>query len=355
MSGKLHHQARRETHSSMIPVPIFSGAFFIVLGLSFLATIAVVFWGAALGLVPAARRSFGRHRGRSIGILAVLCAASLFFVCAAVVWLGVDRESRKEQAALHPTLTAPATLLGVNMPVGTQLSLRDATDMTSLDEAHFPHAVSVFAISAIALSVRSEGDDEAPQDAPSPTNLPAMELIIASMQMVDGWTCGASEPLEVVLRHDARIKTPYSCQLAAGNAVAQSPIPDGSRLIRSTTAYGDGLRDNDYWRIDVVDDGVFELEGLPLRHPTLRLDRQRNVMAVEYAVLARDTRLGDISYPAGTAVSTGLRGVREKHPGAWVFRPVQGHPAHGKDHGDIAEGMSVVQAIDGKVQAIMPN
>nr|WP_199040665.1 hypothetical protein [Dyella sp. ASV24] len=339
----------------MIPVPIFSGAFFIILGLSFLAAVAVVLWGAVLALVPAARRSFGKRRGRSIGILAVLCVLSSFFVCVAVVWLRIDREIAKDQAALHPTLTTPTTLHGVDMPVGTQLSLRDAKDTSSMEEAHFPHAVSVFGIPAVALSVRAEDDDEAPHDAPSPTYLPAMELTTTSTQVVDGWTCGTSEPVEVVLRHDARVKTLYSCHLAAGNVVAHSSIPDGSRLIRSNTVYGDGLRDDDYWRIDVVDDGVFELQGLPLQHPTLRLDRQRNVMAVEDAVLARDIVLGDITYPAGTEVSTGLRGMREKYPGAWVFSPVEGHPAHGAHYGAIAGGMSVVQASDGKVHAIVPN
>ncbi|PCE29763.1 hypothetical protein [Burkholderia ubonensis] len=337
----------------MIPVPIFSGVFLIILGISFLAAVSVLVWAAALILIPRVRRSFRARQGRSIGILGALCVMSLVFVHVTLVSLEVDRKISREQAALHPTLAHAEHLLGIDMPSGTKLTLTRAGDMTSISDAEFPHAVSVYGIPATALGVRAEYDDEAPRDdGQLPPSLTALSLTGTGNATVDGWVCGTGGPLEIVLRRDARIKTLWACHLAEGNRVAHSVIPVNSTLMRSTTTYGDGLRDNDYWRIDVPDGSVFELAGLPLRHPSMQLDKQHNVVAFSYAELARAFTLGDITYPAGTEVSSAQRGLREKYPGTWVFSLEPGQPAIGKEKGAMPDVRFVAQAPSGKVYAL---
>lgn len=339
----------------MIPAPIFSGTFFIVLGISFLATVAVLVWAAALALSPRVRRSFRVHRVLTSVIFGALCVTSSFFVCVAGAYLQIDLQSRKEEAARHPVLEKGAHLLGIDMPSGTKLSLETGGDMASISEAEFPHAVSVYGIPAVALRTGSEFDDEAPWNNRAPVTLTALTLTVTSTPTLDGWMCAAGGPTRIVLRNDARIKTLWSCRLAEGNRVAGSLIPAGSTLIRSTTTYGDGLRDNDYWRVDVADGSVFELAGQFLRSPTLNLDRQHRVLAFTSATLARAASVGDITYPAGTEVSSGLRGLREKYPGSWVFTPVPGQPAVSKTDGAIADGMSIVQAPSGTAYVLIRN
>ncbi|QQK05604.1 MULTISPECIES: hypothetical protein [Burkholderia] len=338
----------------MIPAPIFSGTFFVVLAISFLAAVAMLLWAVALALFPRARQSFRAHRGRSTAILAALGVTSSFFVLMCVISLRVELNTRKEEAAKHPVLEKREHLLGIDMPPGTRLSLFNAGDMKSIEKVEFPHVVDVHGIPAVAMNVGSEFDDEAPRNDQYPPSLTALRLTTTGPRTIDGWICGANEPLEIVLRNDARIRTLWLCHLADGNRVAGVAVPAGSRLMRSTTAYGDGLRDNDYWEIRVADGAVFELSSLPLRHPDVRLDRNRNILAFDYATLARAASVGDLTYPAGTDVRFGVRGLREHYPGAWLFKTARGQHAVSKIIGPLADGASVAQAPSGKVYAIFP-
>ena len=340
----------------MIPAPIFSGTFLIVLGISFLATVSVLSWAVALAVFPRARRAFGAHWIRWSVLLGVLCWAGSLFVALAIGCLQIELESRRTEAAKHPVLEKPARLLGIDMPSATKLTLYTAGNMASFTAAEFPQAVSVYGIPAVALTVGAEFDDEAPWDNQHPTMLKALALAITGPRSLDGWTCDTGgEPMRIVLRNDTRIKTLWRCRLAEGNRTGDSVIPAGSTLMRSTTTYGDGLHDNDYWRVDVAEGSVFELDRLSLRHPTLNLDRQHRVLAFDSTTLARAASVGDITYPAGTEVSSGRRGLREKYPGAWVFTPAPGQPAVSKTDGTIADDTSVVQAPSGTVYARLRN
>lgn len=340
----------------MIPAPIFSGTFFIVLGISFLAAVSVLVWAVALAVFPRARRAFGAHRIRWSVLLGVLCWAGSLFVALAVGYLQIELESGRTEAAKHPVLEKSTRLLGIDMPAATRLSLYTVGDMASLTAAEFPHAVSVYEIPAVALTAGSEFDDEAPWNNQHPTTLTALALAITGPRTLDGWTCDAGgEPMRIVLRNDARIKTLWRCRLAEGNRAGDSVIPAGSTLMRSTTTYGDGLHDNDYWRVDVAEGFVFELDRLSLRHPTLNLDRQHRVLAFDSTTLAHAARVGDITYPAGTRVSSVRRGLRERYPGAWVFTPAPGQPAVSKSDGTIADDTSVVQAPAGKAYVLIRN
>ncbi|CAG9251899.1 hypothetical protein BDI4_320029 [Burkholderia diffusa] len=59
------------------------------------------------------------------------------------------------------------------MPPGTRLSLSRAGDMKSIEKAEFPHAVDVYGIPAVAMTVGTEFDDEVPHDeTPTRTSAP---------------------------------------------------------------------------------------------------------------------------------------------------------------------------------------
>ncbi|WP_322044151.1 hypothetical protein [Paraburkholderia sp. J67] len=335
----------------MIPVPVFSNAFFVVLCVSFLAALLVLVWALALAFIPAARRSFARHRARSVSAFGLLGFLSLFFVLVLAVFIDGEFEVRAAVAAQHPTLTASMKWSGITMPTGTKLSLQDAKDMTSIEKAEFPSPVDVYGIRAMTIEPRSEiNHEKSMDDASKPDYFPAIELTAADASVVlDGWRCGATKPLEIVLPHDAKEATLYLCYLAPGNKVGGATVPAGSRVMRDTTVYGDGFRDNDYWRIDVDDSDVVVLHGLALRHPLLTLDKEMQIVSVGYTELAREATVGDLTYPVATQVSSAWRGLREKYPGAWVFTPPAGRSIHSKAHGTMAIGTSVLQAPDGKI------
>ena len=210
----------------MIPAPIFSGTFFIVLGISFLAAVSVLVWAVALAVFPRARRAFGAHRIRWSVLLGVLCWAGSLFVALAVGYLqnraGIQKDGGREASGTRKS----TRLLGIDMPPATRLSLYTAGDMSSLTAAEFPHAVSVYGISAAALTAGSEFDDEAPWNNQHPTMLTALALVITGPRTLDGWTCDAGgEPMRIVLRNDARIKTLSGCAVwakATGQATRSS-------------------------------------------------------------------------------------------------------------------------------------
>lgn len=109
----------------MIPAPIFSGAFFIVLGISFLAAVSVVLWIVALVLFPPARRSFRVYRRRSTAIFATLCVMSSFVVSMAAIGLQAEANINRERNVLafdYATLARAASVSNLTYPAGTEVT-----------------------------------------------------------------------------------------------------------------------------------------------------------------------------------------------------------------------------------------
>jgi hypothetical protein len=334
----------------MIPAPTFSISLFVVLCISFLAFALVATLTIALAIAPGARRMFARHRARSVNLFALLCFLSLFFVLVLAYFVYAMVEVRIDEAARHPTLEQPMKFEGVEMPVGTKLSLRDAKDATSIERAEFPHPVDVYGIPAMTLIPRSERNENASIDASGLEFLPSLELTVARTSVaVDGWKCAPDQPLEIVLPFGKKERALWLCYLAAGNTVSGAAIPANSRVMRETTVYVDGLRDNDYWRVDVVDSGVFDLHGLRLRHPLLMVSGDMSLVSFGYSELAYAASVGDLTYPEGTEVSSAGHGLREAYPDALVFTPPDSRSILSKAHGKIRPGTSILQKSDGQI------
>ena len=62
-----------------------------------------------------------------------------------------------------------------------------------------------------------------------------------------------------------------------------------------------------------------------------------------------------MSYPAGTLVRSVNRTLRDRAPGAWLFTPVNGQVARRGEGGTVAEGMTVIQQPDGRIEGELPN
>lgn len=341
-------------HASMIPAPLFSGTFVFLFFASIAATFAVLGWAIALASVADVRRAFRRRWRLTVPLMVLLCAISSFFVALMFGMWQVQRESEREQAALHPTLAASTRLIGIDMPVGTKLSFARGGDRTTPEAAQFPRPVLVYGVLARAVTVSSGYDADAPPGQ-RPANLIELGITAAQPQTVDGWACGTSEPIRVVLRGHADVKTLQECNLAAGNTVAGEAVPAGSTVMRYTTTYGDGLRENDYWRIEIPHNSTFILHGVPMAHPDIKLDKQHRLVAFESGELQQAFTLGDAVYAAGTDVASAGRGLREKYPGALVFSPADGRPARIRGKGPVAEPMAVIQAPDGTVYGTFKN
>lgn len=334
----------------MIPVPLFSTTFLVVLGVSSLALLALLIGVLVLALSRSARQWWGRHRAVSWSLLVVLLMLCFPQAYMAYVWHVVGEEMQQEEAARHPTLFEPARIRGLDVPAGTRLSLPGSHDWQAAEEVEFPAPTLIHGVPALAVRFSSTWDDQVP--AGSSVELPVHELRIAAPATVDGWHCGMEAPLRLAVRAESEVLL-MGCQVAAGIRVAGLDIPPGSELMRYTTTYGDGLRDPNVWRIDVHT--PLQLAQLPLSGVTLLLDRERKLFGFESANLARDFTLGEISYPAGTQLQSVNRTLRDRAPGAWLFTPVKGNAARRADGRTIAEGMTVVQQPDGRLEGELPN
>ncbi|MDN6857743.1 hypothetical protein QO207_14185 [Pseudomonas sp. CAN2814] len=334
----------------MIPVPLFSTTFLLVLAASSLAVLGLLLWLLVLGFSRSARQWWGRHRLVSWSLLVVLLLMSFPQAYLVYVWHVVSEEQQQEEAARHPTLSEPARIRGLDLPAGTRLTLPSSHELQDAEEAEFPAPTQILGIAALAVRFSTTWDDQAP--AGSSVELPVYELRVAQLVEVDGWRCNAEKTVNLAVRAGSQREL-RGCLLAPGNRVAGLEIPPGSDLMRYTTRYGDGLRDANVWRIDVH--APLQLGPLPLSGVTLLLDRERQLFGFESANLARDFTLGEMSYPAGTQLRSVNRTLRDRFPGAWLFTPVNGKAAQRADGETIAEGMTVVQQPDGRIEATLPN
>ncbi|MGE9763558.1 hypothetical protein [Pseudomonas sp. PDM20] len=334
----------------MIPVPLFSMTLLILLAVSGLALLALLGGLLVFGASASARAWVRRHRVRSGVLLLVLCMLSFPSAYLARSWLMVRWEIRQEQAARHPTLAAATRIHGLDMPAGTRLSLPRGGDLQAAEEADFPSPVPIHGVATLSVRFSSDWDDEAPPG--QLVHLPIVELSPSEVSTVEGWHCAAKAPLRLAIRSGTVVSL-EGCVLAEGNQVDGIDISAGSQLMRYTTHYGDGLKDDDRWKIKVNTSA--RVAQIPLEHPSLRFDAQRKLVALNSAALSLKMTLGPMTYPAGTHVQSAGRGLRERYPGAWLFSPVNGQEVQEKGDKPIGEGMTIVQYPDGRVEGQLPN
>jgi len=344
---------------AMIPIALPSANFFILLTAGFFAGLLLLGWALVLAVSAGARRAVRKYWKTSALLFVALSVPFAFYAWVQAVFWQVENESSRREAARNITLQQPATVGGVDMPAGTRLKLQDEGKIDTYVEAAFPQAVPLYGVQAI--TVRRYLDTEYDKDTYATLGRHPRTVILrgAGDQAVLGWRCDATQDIEFDVEPDGAMKMLSKCVLGAGNAAAGMEIARGAVLYGSNgTAYTDGSRDADRWRIEINDPVAVRVFGLALSDPRIYLDAGRNLLRVGDSALACPTQFGGLSYPAGTLVKTVRRGsgdAREPYPGVLVFSPWNGMAAQRGGHADVPEGMSVMQTLAGDVVEIVAN
>lgn len=223
----------------------------------------------------------------------------------------------------RPVLDAPQRLGGIDMPAGTKLELAVADQKEAFRVATFPSPVLVAGVNALKveryLYTAAEKQDGSTLFEPQTMYVSGLDTATQN-----GWHCDATHPLEFTLKSDGSDLTFSSCTLAEGNHIEGAQVPMGSEVSFSTgTVYVDGFFDNDRWILNLPEEAVIEIDGLPLKGPVVRLDDQLKIYQVDRAKLAHDTVFGGINYESGVTVRFNSRVLRPTYSQSWLIQVSQ--------------------------------
>lgn len=304
-------------------------------------------WLAVLATSRSARLWLGQHRrfgALALAFLAIIGA--LFPYQQFSLWFSAQREARADDSR-KTVLSQPTRLAGVEMPAGTVLSLTTPGDLASFDRAVFPdaHPAPIQGIAASRLYRYPATSRQAE----------TLSVEIARDQALDGWLCARGHRVEFVMQagqpHFA------SCHLASGNTLDQQPVPPGAWLKVENAARGTALDKHSTaprWLLRTEGSDSLTVGQIPLLKVDVQLDGQRRMLGFE-GLMARDTVLGDMSYPPGTRVLAASPSLPGAQPGDLLFSPSRGRSARRAGFEDVPAGKSVLQAPDGTVRAVLSN
>ncbi|KRC84861.1 hypothetical protein D3C87_430740 [compost metagenome] len=331
----------------MIPVSLPGGNFYVLMAASLACLSTLLTWLAVLATSRGARQWLGGHR--RFGTLLMACLAvvgAIFPYQQFSLWFSAQREARADDSR-KTVLAQPTRLAGVEMPAGTVLSLAAPGELASFDRAVFPeaHPAPIQGISASRLFRYPASSRQAE----------TLSVEIARDQALEGWLCAHGHRIEFVMRggqpHFA------SCHLAIGNTLDQQPVPPGAWLKVEEAARGtplDAAGAAPRWLLRTEGSDSLTVGKIPLLKVDMQLDGQRRMVGFE-GLMARDTVLGDMSYPPGTRVLSANPRVKGAQPGDLLFSPSRGRSARRAGGEDVPAGKSVLQAPDGTVRSVLGN
>lgn len=331
----------------MIPVSLPGGNFYVLMAAS-LACLATLFtWLAALATSPGARDWLSGHRRAGTVLMAVLAVIGAIFPYQQFSqWFSVQREAQADDAR-KTVLSQPTQLAGVQMPTGTTLRLATPGELASFDRSIFPesHPADINGVAATRLF-------RYPATPKQPETLSAE---IARDQALEGWLCAHGHRIEFVVQGGHPQFS--SCHLAIGNTLDQQPVPAGAWLKVDPAARGTPLDKTGTaprWLLRTEGSDALTVAGIPLLKVDLQLDAQRRMLGFE-GLAARDTVLGEMTYPPGTRVLAANPRLQGAQPGDLLFSPSRGRSARRAGGEDVPAGKSVLQAPDGTVRSVLSN
>ncbi|MFD4841117.1 hypothetical protein ACFWP0_26685 [Achromobacter sp. NPDC058515] len=331
----------------MIPVSLPGGNFYVLMAVSLACLSTLLTWLAVLATSRSARLWLGEHRRAGSLMLAFLAAVGAIFPYQQFsLWFSAQREARADDSR-KTVLAQPTQLAGVQMPAGTVLSLATPGELASFDRAVFPdaHPAPVQGIVASRLFRYPATSRQAE----------TLSVEIARDQALEGWLCAHGHRIEFVMQGGHPRFA--SCHLAIGNMLDQQPVPPGAWLKVEDAARGtplDAASAAPRWLLRTEGSDSLTVGQIPLLKVDVRLDNQRRMLGFE-GLMARDTVLGDMSYPPGTRVLAATTRVPGAQPGDLLFSPSRGRSARRAGGEDVPAGKSVLQAPDGTVRSVLNN
>lgn len=331
----------------MIPVSLPGGNFYVLMAVSLACLSTLLTWLAVLATSRGAREWLADHRRAGTLLMTLLAVVGALFPYQQFSQWFAARQDAQADDARKTVLAQPTQLAGVEMPAGTTLRLGAPGDLASFDRAVFPdaHPALIQGVAATRLF-------RYPATAKQPETLSAE---IARDQALEGWLCAHGHRIEFVL-HDGHPQF-SSCHLAVGNTLDQQPVPAGAWLKVEAAARGtpiDKAGTAPRWLLRTEGSDSMTVAQIPLLKVDLQLDAQRRMLGFE-GLAARDTVLGEMTYPPGTRVLAASPRLQGAQPGDLLFSPSRGRSARRAGGEDVPAGKSVLQAPDGTVRSVLSN
>jgi hypothetical protein len=323
----------------MISVLLPGGNHYIYLAVSLICLSTLLTWVVWLAITPASRHSLRGRLRLGLALMAGLAAlGGIYPYRLATSWLAAQHDLEKAQAH-REVLQAGQTLAGVAMPAGTILQLREVGRPGTFEWALFPQPTEVD-----GLRVRSIRRHISPARAGAPAR-ETWSVALADDQPVQGWICSHRHPVDLAIGKNGAPRF-ADCHLADGNKLDGQPLPLGTWLSRPQD-------DSQGWLLSTDGSEAATIARFPLLKADVAVDAQSRIVSFK-GLLARETKLGDVTYPLGTRVATALN-VPGAQPGDLLFSPPRGRVAKYKDHSDVQAGTSVLQMPDGTVRLMLDN
>lgn len=337
----------------MIPVPLFSGTFFVLLSLGLLALPMLLVWGVMLAFKPSVRQSFAQHRKKSASAFAVLLLLAGFSILVGHGLWSALRAHDREWRARDVVLEHASTIDQFEMPAGTRLQLLRPHAVDTFTSAKFPVATRALGLQVTQMQrlLRHAADGSQPYPV-------TMDVTLAQDQRVEGWHCAAAHPVSFDFSGEPRGTPSFrACHLAAGHRVDMAEVPMGTVVRRTgNTVYGDGAHDDDAWRLELDDEAAdsMNVQGLQLRAAVLRVDEQHRLVGFS-GVLAVEQAWRGEQYPAGLRVQRLGGTLRRRWGDALAFSPVEGQVLRRQGAPDVTPGHTLLRGIDGRTLGVVPN
>ncbi|WP_019938070.1 hypothetical protein [Bordetella sp. FB-8] len=320
----------------MISVLLPGGNHYIYLAISLACLSTLLTWIVWLAIAPMSRLWLLERRWLSAGLMAGLAVVGgIYPYHLATSWLAEQRAAREAQAR-RDVLHKEQTVAGVAMPAGTLLHLRQPGKPDTFARAQFPQAVKVDGLQVREIRRHVSADTPARE---------SWSVTLEADQTVQGWLCTHRHPVDLAIGHDGKPRF-ADCHLAEGNKLEGQPLPMGTWLARSRD-------DPQNWLLSTDGSEAAKIAHFALLKADVVVGPQLRIVSFK-GLLARQTRLGEVSYPAGTRAATALN-VPGAQPGDLLFTPPRGRTAHYKNHSDVQAGSSVLQAPDGTVRLMLDN
>lgn len=323
----------------MISVLLPGGNHYIYLAISLICLSTLLTWVVWLAITPASRHSLrGRLRLAAALMAGMAAIGSIYPYHLVTSWLASQRALRHAQAH-SDILQAGQTVAGVAMPAGTVLQLREPGQPGTFAWARFPQPVEVHGlqVSSIRRHISS-----ARADAPSRET---WSVALTGDQVVQGWICSHRHPVDLAIGQDGKPRF-NDCYLAEGNKLEGQPLPMGTWLDRQQD-------DPQRWLLSIDGSEAATIAHFPLLKADVVIDAQSRIVSFK-GLLARQAKLGDVTYPIGTRVATALN-VPGAQAGDLLFSPPRSRAAQYKNHNDVQAGTSVVQTPGGEVRLLIDN